>query len=463
MKQFFAISLALMTILSVAAWLLTPASQGTKGQTHIVWATDNNPVRQAQVDLFNKLNPDLILTIDPMNANREKVIVQSIGGVGPDLFDSYGYESLRAFVNSGVAADVSQELGETGLDIEKDVWPAALPSFVLKGKAYGFPANVSANAVWFNKNHFDEAGIPYPKPGWTWDELVRIAAQLNKKDSRGKRVRFGFYFTFDNWPDILRTFDAWQWSDDGVRCTLDSPQAIEAFQLLQDMMYKHKIAPSPQDEASLSTQGGWGSGGLPFLISERVSMAFGGRWWLNLIRKEELARRARQAKGEKVGPPLRLGVLELPYAHKASVVGGARCVLVNGKGRNKEAAIRFIKFLAGPDYNALLNDQADAIAPVISFSETERFLKNPEWPDEDYNHIWRETLRKATPDEINPFVKGTDLAPINQQLDLIKGGLKPAKEALQTAAKNMTARIRRQAGLNPLLCQLYEERTGQKP
>ncbi|MFN3730121.1 MAG: ABC transporter substrate-binding protein [Fimbriimonadaceae bacterium] len=449
MRWIFGGAFLVLMVLSIVAWRIAPEPPGGPDKVTLVWATDNNPVREAQVALFNKLNPDLHLTIDPVNNAREKVIVQSIGGVGPDLFDTYGFESLRAFVNSGVAWDITDPLREEGIIVEDLIWPVGVSSCVMSGRTYGFPANVNADAIWYNKDLFDEAGVPYPRPGWTWEELIETGKKLTQRDANGRPVRFGLYFSFDAWQNIVRTFGGQLWEDGGTRCVIDSPDAVEGLQMLQDLMYTHRVVPSPQEEATLSTQGGWGSGGITFLMGGRVAMAFGGRWWLNLIRKE--------------APNLRLGVVELPFTKRNSVVGGARCVLVNSKSPKRDYALRFIKFLSGPEYNQLLNDQADALAPVKSYSFTERFLHNPEWPDEDYNAVWREVVSKSTPEEVNPFVKGAELGPLNQQLDLIKANLKPAPAAARDAAKNMDDRIRRQARMRPELAELYQQLTGVAP
>jgi multiple sugar transport system substrate-binding protein len=390
MKYVFGIGFIVLLCLSLVASATRTPPAGGKERTTLVWATDNNPVREAQVELFNKLNPDLKLVIDPMNAAREKVIVQSIGGVGPDLFDSFGYESLRAFVNSGVAWDITEALKKEGIVVEDMIWPVGISSCVKEGKAYGFPANISADAVWFNKDIFDKEGVPYPKDGWTWDDLIATAKKLTKRNDRGQPIRFGVYFSFDSWAGVVRSHGGRVWNEDGTECLVGSPEATAGFQVLNDLMYKHKVAPSPQDEATLSTQGGWGSGGMTYLMDGRVAMAYGGRWWLNLIRRD--------------APDLKLGVVEMPYAKVKTLLGGARCVLVNSKSPRREAAIRFIKYLASKEYNQLLNDQADALAPVKAYCEGPRFMLNPKYPRETYNHVWRAAVEKATPEEVLPSI-----------------------------------------------------------
>lgn len=451
MRAFFSITLAILFVLSVVAWRINPEPPGGD-RTTLVWSTDNNPTRQAQVDLFNQLNPDLFLTIDPNNLEQQKVIVQSHGGVGPDIFDTYGKANLEAYVRSGIAYDITEAMRGAGIEVEKIIWPVAVPSCVYEGRVYGFPCNVNANAIWFNKDLFDEAGVPYPREGWTWEELIETGKKLTKRDSRGRIKQFGFYWSWNSWNernDLIYSFGGTVFNELGTRVVLDSPEAKAAMRLAYDLMYTHRIMPTPVDEAALSTQGGWGSGGITYLMGGRVAMAFGGRWWLNLIRKEK--------------PDLRLGVVEMPYAKVKTVVGGARCALVNAKSPRREVAIRFIQYLASPEYNQLLNDQADALAPVMASSYTDRFLKNPEYPNEDNNHIWREVVRRSRPDELNPFLRGAELTPISTQFDLVKADLKEPEKAMEDAARAGNERIRRVARTRPALGRLYQELTGEQP
>lgn len=439
----------ILLVLSLIAWRLLPQAT-EKGKTRLVWSTDPNPVRQAQVDLFNKLNPDLLVVIDPNNTDPQKVIVQSQGGVGPDLFDCYAAEQLEAFVLTGIAWDITDELRKRSIDVEKVVWPVALSSFVYRGRVYGFPRNFGTNALWYNKNVFDEEGIPYPKPGWTWSELIETAKKLTKRDKNGNPIRFGLYWDFNTTGELILQFGGRQFTPDGTKCIVDSPEAIAAVQLSHDLMYKHKVAPSPVDEAALTTQGGWGSGGMTWLMKGQVAMAYGGRWWLNLMRSET-------AKG------LRLGCVELPFHKVRTVVGYGGITCINRFSAQRAEALRFLMYLMSQSYSELLNDQADGMAAVRRFCETERFLFNPQHPEEDYNRVWLESIRIAQPAEISPFLKGNELAPLRNQLDLVKGKLKPADQAMRDAARDCNRRIARNVRINPRLRKLYLELTGRLP
>ena len=50
------------------------------------------------------------------------------------------------------------------------------------GKQLGIPKDLDSAAVWYNKDMFDEAGIPYPTADWTWDDFREIAKKLTKAD-----------------------------------------------------------------------------------------------------------------------------------------------------------------------------------------------------------------------------------------------------------------------------------------
>ena len=173
MKLVFVSSFAVLVLLSVVAWMWRPAER-TDGRTEIVWISDDNPVRREQIELFNRLYPQYHLRLDPQNSGMEKTIVQCLAGVGPDVFDCYSGFQLTAFVRSGIAMDCTDAMAERGIDVYAN-WPCLIPLVVHEGRAYGHPDNAHASALWFNKNLFDEAGIAYPRGGWTWEEFIPIA------------------------------------------------------------------------------------------------------------------------------------------------------------------------------------------------------------------------------------------------------------------------------------------------
>jgi multiple sugar transport system substrate-binding protein len=449
MKRVFGGVFLGLILLSVVAWKIQP-DLGQEGKIPLVWVSDDNPARREQIRLFNRLYPQYDLRLDPTNTGMEKVIVQSLAGVGPDLFDCYDGFQLSAYVKSGIAWDVTEPLQEAGIDVHKDLWPAVHPNILHEGRVYGFPTNAAVNAVWFNKDIFDKYHLPYPKGPWTWEEFIPLAQRLTVRDEKGRIEHFGFLCDWWNWPQFVLQWGGKLYTDDGTRCIVDSPEAVAGVQFLQDLIYKYHVMPSPVEEAAMATQGGWGTGTITFFGAGKGAMALGGRWWLCSLR---------DYRG------LRLGAVECPHGPYRVFRGYGRATLINSKSPRRWQALDFLKYEASKPYNDLINHQADALAPVIRFCFTPEYLHDPAFPQEDFNAVWRDVMKFGVPDQISPFINGQRASRIlNKQLDLVKNNQKTAQAALETAAREINAEIQKTLEQDPQLRLRYEQLTsGRKP
>jgi len=59
------------------------------------------------------------------------------------------------------------------------------------GKLYGLPVSNITMALYYNKDIFDKFGVPYPKDGMTWDELVELSHRVTRVDSGKQYVGLG--------------------------------------------------------------------------------------------------------------------------------------------------------------------------------------------------------------------------------------------------------------------------------
>ena len=446
MKYFFLGTLIVLLVLSVFAGIIKPDTQ-REGKTTLVLVSDDNPVRREQIGLFNKLNPDLHLILDPANADMQKVIVQSIGGVGPDLFTAYDGIQLSAYVNSGIAWDVTEQLKKEGINVQDDLWRASDPTFIYEGRTYGFPANMAVNAIWFNKDIFDEYNIPYPERIETWEDFIVLAKKLTVQDENGRHKHFGFLFDLLLVQNFLKMWGADIYTPDGARCILDTPEAISAVQFMQDLIYKYKVSPSPVQEAAMATQGGWGTGTITWFGGGKGAMALGGRWWLCLLRDYE---------------NLRLGAVACPHGPGKKYLGYGKSVLVNKYSPHREKALRFLIYMYGKPYNDLINHQADALAPVKKYCYSPEYLHDPDFPQEDFNDVWRDIMNYAEPGWVSPFVSGSVVYRIlTKQLDLVKANEKTAELAMKEAARLINAEMRKNITANPHLKEKYAKITGE--
>lgn len=441
MKLFFSASLAVLLALTLVIWGMAPPG-ADPSKTRITWVSDPNPMRRDQYETFEKLNPKAEVLLDPGNNAQEKVIVQSIAGVGPDAFDVYVAAQAEAYIKAGIAMELTSILEENGVNIPSETWPGSQGNTVYEGRVYGVPLNASANAIWFNKDLFDKAGIPYPKGRMTWEELIDLAGRLTIRDPNGKPKQFGFYSGFNSWRDIAAGYGARKFTPDGTRCVIDSEESIASLQFTYDLIFRYRITPTPVEEQTLSAPGGWGSGHITQFMGGRLAMAIGGRWWLNLLRSEK---------------NLRLGVVELPTARVRRFAGAGRGLMINRKSKHLEAALAFALYFCRDDYNKLLNRQADGVSAFKVYADDPEFLFNPAYPDETDNAIWAEAMRLSVPEETSPFITQADFLKIEaRQLDFVKAQRRRPADALREIARQTNAKIQQNLREVPGLREKYD-------
>lgn len=444
MKAVFTGAFALLLLLSGVAWSVLPKPVEA-GKTQIIWASDDNPARRGQMDGFNKISPDARVILDPNNTGLQKVVVQSLAGVGPDVFDS-GEGTLNVLIDADLAWDVTDELKKRGVDVEADTWKAMQTICLRDGRAYGVPSNAAANALFINKAIFDKMGVPYPVGPWKWKEFLPLAQKMTLRDNRGRATQFGILVEWWLWPQFVIQAGGRTFSEDGTKCVIDSPEAIAGVQFLHDLIYKYKVMPSPVEEAAMATQGGWGSGTITqFGEGHKAAMALGGRWWLCTLRNK------------KQFPDLKMTVCEAPHFDKRVFMGYGRATFINKASPRREEALKFLLYMAGPDYNRIINKQADALAPVMKYCYLPETLHDPDFPDEDKNQVWLDAMKYAESNPTSPFVNNQAATRIlTRQLDLVKNDQKLVPDALRDAAREVNAEIQKTLARNPSLKAKYD-------
>jgi multiple sugar transport system substrate-binding protein len=144
-------------------------------------------------------------------------------------------------------------------------------------------------SLYYNKDLFKEAGLELPptKGGnaWTWEQFVDVAKKLTK-DKNGKTanepgfdpksiVQFGISLPTwaAGWYPFLISNGADITNEDGTKYALNSPEAVEVFQRLQDLMYKDHVAPTATQQQNMP-------GTNVRLQTKKVAMAIDGQWAL---------------------------------------------------------------------------------------------------------------------------------------------------------------------------------------
>lgn len=320
---------------------------------------------QQHLDLLNGIaaayrrdHPDVSVRFDviPFGDYVQKVTLQLAGGNPPDL----GWLQETAaptFIEAGVLADVGRVLRADAAYRFDDFSGPAMGLWVRGDSVYGVPFSTSPFLVFFNRDMFKAAGLTAPdelaaRGAWNWEALRKAAGTLAKGLPRGV---YGFEsvdgqgYDVRIWHTLIPIIwayggDAWS----GTRCTLDSPQAVQAVRLYHDMIFKDRSVVPPGE------QGDFFSGRAAMTITQlsRVSKLEGAKfsWGLSPV----------------PGGP----------AGNVSVIGQA-AIVVFARSKNAAVAADFLRFLTSQDSVARM---AQFFPPArVSVLESEAFLKaNPQ-------------------------------------------------------------------------------------
>ena len=180
------------------------AEDGRKNLSVFIFANDHeSEVYKDMIAKFEEDHKDTIANVDIQITTQEEYSKTLTGmmtaGDLPDVF-YVGPESVEQFVENGYIANLQPILDEKGISTDGLVAQEALDSYRYDGEKagagdlYALPKDASVFAYAYNKDMFDEAGIPYPDPEnpYTYEEFVDVCKQFTKDtDGDGEIDQWG--------------------------------------------------------------------------------------------------------------------------------------------------------------------------------------------------------------------------------------------------------------------------------
>ncbi len=210
------------------------------------------------------------------------------------------------------------------------------------GKVVGYATAAEVMVIYYNKDLFTEAGLELPpveaEKAWTWNEFLEVAKKLTK-DTKGRTAndpdfdpknidQYGFSFGSDRstWAPLLASNGAGITDETGMQYTMNSPESVEVFQALQDMLFKHHVAPDLIQQKNMPDN-------YVRLQTRKVAMVMDGTWAQLDISNAKL----------NYG----VGVLPIFKEPKTTYIAGASVVFANTK--HPDEAMEFYKFHNNPE------------------------------------------------------------------------------------------------------------------
>lgn len=412
----------MLAVAIVCASLLVAAVPGpAQAKERVVrvsgWGGTDIAIVEELIDRFVKpqvAKEGIVVKYEPVADEFSTYLMNSLSaGTAPDLFYVDIYWSHGVFA-SGAVEPLDSYLAKSRVLKARDIVPDLLKAFTLNGKIYGIPKDFNTLALFYNKDLFDAAHVPYPNANDNWNTLTE---KLRKVTNKSKGI-YGIALT----PEFAR-FGAFAYAagfkpfDAQGHTDLSQPAFADAFKWYTGLV-REGIGVLPADLGQ-----SWGGGAF---ATEKVACAVEGAWMLGFLRDQ--------------APNLPYGVTLLPKNPKTGKRGNIIYTVswsMNAASKDKDAAFRVLEALTSPEAQQWILERGLALPSRAKLANNPYFQKGT--PEAQANKI---VFAGASDGYVYPFsfgkYGGDWMTPINEALAAVMSGKATADQVLP----DLTARLR---------------------
>ena len=319
----------IFVIIFIAAFFFTCISNiavaKEKGPDLLIWThcqDEELAVIRKQAEQFGKENSIKTQVMNlPFYKFKKTFRLSATVGKGPDLIICPN-DWIGDLVEEGLISPLNGM--EIPPDIEKSFNKPGLDAMTYKGKVYGYPHLLETVAIIYNKKILDKE----PK---SMDELLEMASTYTTRH-KGK---YGFFFEVTNlyfsWPFLsgygAEIFGKTNGYADPKQILLNSPNTLKGLEYLRSMRSKYKLIPDIATTDRMTN----------IFIKGDMLFCLNGPWMLQDLRKKKIN------YGVMPIPPLPNGKNPRPFV-------GVWGSLINKYCKNRNQAVRFMKYLNKPEH-----------------------------------------------------------------------------------------------------------------
>lgn len=307
------------------------------------------------------------------------------GGSPPDLF-LMNYRFYGQFAARDALEPLEPYIEDSDVMSLDDFYPQAVNAFRWDGRVTCLPQNLSSLVVYYNRDLFEQFGVPEPTDDMPWTQFVYRAQQLTR-DANGTVVRAAdpdlpaqnaapaAIYGLGVEPSLIR-IAPFVWSNRGTlvdddehpaRFTLDSQEAKLALQQFFALRTLYGVVPPDVEVEAEDDETRFLNGRMAMLLESR--------------RLVPALREAAEFDWDVAALPR----MQVP----ASILhSDAYCMTKDAK--NKDAAWRFVEYALGPDGAAVIARTGRTVPSLRAVAESEAFFDYGEKPANA--KVWLEAI-----------------------------------------------------------------------
>jgi len=318
------------------------------------WMTDREPAFQELAKRYEaktgiKVNFELYA---PSDAYSQKVRAAAQGVTLPDIFGILGEKrDFASFIKAGHILDLTPYM-----DADSGLWRNSFfakalavnefseaNSYEVKPGIYGVPIDIMTIQMLYNKDLFKQLGLNPNRPPITFQEFLNIGKQLKQAKMQGLVSGWGEVWMIDC---LANNYAFNIMGADKVLATIrgevpyTDPDWIKVLGLFKEMQDCGLLATGVVTMVNKTAEQLFANG--------RAVFAFNGSWCVNVYKS--------------MNPNLDYAAMLPPRASEKfpmSIWGGAgSSFIVNAKSKNKEEAVKFLKWFTDRDQQAYLAENA---------------------------------------------------------------------------------------------------------
>jgi len=337
-------------VLGLAGCAPQDNAKGASTLTVWHWMTDREPAfkelaKRYEASTGIKVNFELYA---PSEAYSQKIRAAAQGENLPDIFGILGEKrDFSSFVKAGHILDLTPYMDANFGAWKNSFFPKALAvnefsagnSYGVNVGIYGAPIDVMTIQMLYNKDLFKQLGLNPNRPPQTFTELLDIGKKISAAKMQGLVSGWGEVWMIDC---MANNYAFNIMGKDKVLATIrgevpyTDPGWIKVLALFKDMQESGVLANGLVTMVNKTAEQLFANGKAVF--------AFNGSWCVNVY------------KG--MNPSLNYGAMLPPKASDKfpmSIWGGAgSSFMVNARSKNKEEAVKFLKWLTDKDQQVFL-------------------------------------------------------------------------------------------------------------
>ena len=295
----------------------------------IVWDLNQTTYMQPMVDAYTAKHPNVSIEFIniPANDYGQKLAVMLAGGDTSDIISVKDIPMYASMVSKKQIESLNTYIARDKIDL--DEYSGVTDQIMVDKMLYALPYRSDIWILYYNKDLFDKAKVPYPSNDMTWDEYAALA----RKVSFGQGVDRVYGSHYHTWRSTVQLPTV----QDGKHSIIATDYSyMKPYYELVLGMQKDKTV---MDFSSLKV-GNMHYSGL--FYNEQIAMMPMGSWFIGTL----------ISKVKDGTAKMHWGIAR--YPHPAGVPSGTTAgtitsLAINSKSVNKEVAWDFLRFFCGSE------------------------------------------------------------------------------------------------------------------